>query len=190
MLLWQGRVQIDLLPFGNIQDENAKVSIEGTGLTSLSMPGFKEIYDSGLPEAELEGEHRFKFCTLPGIVILKLTAWEDRPEIRGSDIKDIMTILYHFFGIYTDQIYKHHSDLFYNDDFGLHLIAARIMGREMKKIAVRNEKLYDRITNLLDKNTLDVNTSEIAKIMAKLANTSVEESLKPLSEIRLGFQER
>jgi len=161
-----------------------------TGLTSLNMPGFKEIYENGLPEVELEGEHRFKFCTLPGIVILKLIAWEDRPEMRSGDLKDIMTILSHFFEMYTDQIYEHHSDLFGNDDFGLHLIAARVMGREMKKIAVRNEKLYDRLTNLLDKNTIDVNTSEIAKIMANLANTSVEESLKPLSEIRLGFQDR
>lgn len=190
VLLWQGKMQVDLLPFGNIEDEDAKVSVKGTGLTSLNMPGFREIYESGLPEVELEGEHRFKFCTLPGIVILKLIAWEDRPEMRSGDLKDIMTILSHFFEMYTDQIYEHHSDLFGNEGFGLHLIAARVMGREMKKIAVRNEKLYDRITNLLDKNTLDVNTSEIAKIMAKLANTSVEESLKPLSEIRLGFQDR
>ncbi len=188
VLLWQGRMQVDLLPFGNIEDENAKVSFEGTGLTSLNMPGFMEIYESGLPEVEFEGEHRFKFCTLPGIVILKLIAWEDRPEIRRDDLKDILTILSHFFEMYTDQIYEHHSDLFGDDDFGLDLIAARVMGREMKKIAIRNEKLYERLTNLLEKNTMDVNTSEIGKIMANWANTTVEESLKPLFEIQLGFQ--
>jgi predicted nucleotidyltransferase len=188
VLFWQGRMQVDLLPFGNIEDENAKVSLEGTGLTSLNMPGFKEIYESGLPEVELEGEHRFKFCTLPGIVILKLIAWEDRPEIRRDDLKDILTILTYFFEMYTDQIYEHHSDLFGDDDFGLNLIAARVMDREMKKIAIRNEKLYERLTNLLEKNTMDVNTSEIGKIMAIWANTTVAESLKPLVEIQLGFR--
>lgn len=188
VLLWQGRMQVDLLPFGNIEDENAKVSFEGTGLTSLNMPGFMEIYESGLPELELEGKHRFKFCTLPGIVILKLIAWEDRPEIRRDDLKDILTILTHFFEMYTDQIYEHHSNLFGDDDFGLNLIAARVMGREMKKIAIRNEKLYERLTNLLEKNTMDVNTSEIGKIMANWVNTTVEESLKPLLEIQLGFR--
>ena len=188
VLLWQGRMQVDLLPFGNIEDENAKVSLEGTGLTSLNMPGFKEIYESGLPEVELNGEHRFKFCTLPGIVILKLIAWEDRPEIRRDDLKDILTILTHFFEMYTDQIYEHHSDLFGDDDFGLDLIAARVMGREMKKIAIRNEKLYERLTNLLEKNTMGVNTSEIGKIMAIWANTTVADSLKPLVEIQLGFR--
>ncbi len=188
VLLWQGRMQVDLLPFGSIEDENAKVNFDGTGLTSLNMPGFKEIYDSGLPEVELEGEHRFKFCTLPGIVILKLIAWEDRPEIRRDDLKDVLTILSHFFGMYTDLIYEHHSDLFGNDDFGLDLIAARVMGREMSKIAGRNEKLYGRLSNLLEKNTMDVNTSEIGKIMANMANTTVAESLKPLVEIQLGFR--
>lgn len=188
VLLWQGRMQVDLLPFGNIEDENAKLSIEGTGGTSLNMPGFMEIYESGLPELELEGEHRFKFCTLPGIVILKLIAWEDRPEIRRDDLRDILTILTHFFEMYTDQIYEHHSDLFGGDEFGLNLIAARVMGREMKKIAIRNEKLYERLTNLLEKNTMDVNTSEIGKIMANWGNTTVAESLKPLLEIQLGFR--
>ncbi len=188
VLLWQGRMQVDLLPFGNIEDKNAKVSLEGTGLTSLNMPGFKEIYESGLPEAELEGEHRFKFCTLPGIVILKLIAWEDRPEIRRDDLKDILTILSHFFEMYTDQIYKLHSDLFGNDDFGLDLIAARVMGREMNKIASRNEKLHGRLSHLLEKNTMDVSKSQIAKIMANMSDTTVEESLRPLSEMWLGFQ--
>ncbi|WP_031442325.1 hypothetical protein [Arenibacter algicola] len=188
VLLWQGRMQVDLLPFGNIEDENFKVSIEGTGGTSLNMPGFMEIYENGLPEVELEGKHRFKFCNLPGIVILKLIAWEDRPEIRRDDLKDILTILTHFFEMYTDQIYEHHSDLFGDDDFGLNLIAARVMGREMKKIGIRNEKLNERLTNLLEKNTMDVNTSEIGKIMANWANTTVEESLKPLLEIQRGFQ--
>lgn len=188
VLLWQGRMQVDLLPFGNIEVENAKVSFEGTGLTSLNMPGFMEIYENGLPEVELEKKHRFKFCTLPGIVILKLIAWEDRPEIRRDDLKDILTILTHFFEMYTEQIYEHHSDLFGDDDFGLNLIAARVMGREMRKIGIRNEKLNERLTNLLEKNTMDVNTSEIGKIMAIWSNSTVEESLKPLLEIQRGFQ--
>ena len=90
--------------------------------------------------------------------------------------------------MYTDQIYEHHSDLFGDHDFELNLIAARVMGREMEKIAIRNGKLYERLTNLLEKNTMDVNTSEIGKIMANSANTIVAESLKPLVEIQLGFR--
>jgi predicted nucleotidyltransferase len=106
VLVWKSVIQVDLLPFGEIEDKNAGVTIEGSGLTSLNMPGFKEIYDEGLPEVELEEIHKFKFCTLPGIVILKLVAWQDRPEIRRDDIKDVSNILKHFFDMYAEEIFE------------------------------------------------------------------------------------
>ena len=111
-MIWKGIIQVDLLPFGEIEGKGAYVSVEGTGRTNVSVPGFKEIYDAGLPQAELEGEHHFKFCTLPGIVLLKLMAYEDRPEIRRDDIKDISKILKHFFDMYSEEIYANHLDLF------------------------------------------------------------------------------
>ena len=78
LLIYKERIQVDLLPFGAIEDEDRKVTVEGTGYTTVHVPGFAEIYSAGLPEMDLEGKNQFKFCTLPGIVILKLLAWDDR----------------------------------------------------------------------------------------------------------------
>jgi predicted nucleotidyltransferase len=36
---------------------------------------------------------------LSGIIILKLLAWDDRPEERREDKKDISDILHHFFNM-------------------------------------------------------------------------------------------
>ena len=138
VLKWKNIIQIDLMPFGEIEAKPSTITVEGTGLTSLNMPGFKEIYDSGLPEAELEEKHRFKFCTLPGIVLLKLLAFQERPEIRRDDIKDISKILKHFFDMYADEIYEKHNDLFGDTDINLNWIAARVLGRDMSKIAQLN----------------------------------------------------
>lgn len=88
-LLWDGRIVIDLMPFGAIEDFDGGVTVTGTGFTSIDVPAFKEIYQAGLPNIELENKHQFKCCTLPGIVILKLLAWQDRPESRRKDIIDI-----------------------------------------------------------------------------------------------------
>lgn len=74
VLIWKNKMQVDLLPFGAIEDLDGDVIANGIGLTSMSLQGFKEIYDEGLPEIEVEEKHLFKFCTLPGIVILKLIA--------------------------------------------------------------------------------------------------------------------
>jgi len=189
VLLWKGIVQIDLLPFGNMVDEDSKVSIEGVGLTSLSMPGFMEVYNAGLPNVDFEGKHLFKFCTLPGIVILKLLAWEDRPEIRKDDIKDIGTLLQHFFTMYSDQIYEHHSDLFGDLDIDLTEIAARVMGREIKQITARNTKLHNRLTALLRENTQDMRTSRIALLLSQYFDNTVETNIRLLLEMQAGLQE-
>ncbi len=101
VLIWQDGTQVDLLPFGAIEDDNRRVTVQGTGYTSVHVDGFLEVYEQQLPEVELGGVHRFKFCTLPGIVLLKLIAWDDRPESRRSDILDISHILAHFFDIYS-----------------------------------------------------------------------------------------
>jgi predicted nucleotidyltransferase len=100
VLLWKDMAEVDLLPFGAIQDEEGSVTVQGTGFTTIHVPGLNEVYEEGLPDLVLEETHTFKFCTLPGIVLLKLIAWNDRPEIRRDDINDISDILNHFFEMY------------------------------------------------------------------------------------------
>ena len=179
---------MDLLPFGEIKDKNAGVTIEDSGLTSLNMPGFKEIYDDGLPVVELEEIHKFKFCTLPGIVILKLVAWQDRPEIRRDDIKDVSNILKHFFDMYAEEIFENHNDLFGDNAFELHLIAARVMGIKINKIAKRNETLHNRLKDLLEVSTNNKDT-EIAKIMLKFYENTIEDNLIIREQIKIGYLE-
>lgn len=188
VLVWKGFIQVDLLPFGEIEDKNAGVTIEGSGLTSLNMPGFKEIYDDGLPVVELEEIHKFKFCTLPGIVILKLVAWQDRPEIRRDDIKDVSNILKHFFDMYAEEIFENHNDLFGSEEAELNLIAARVMGREMSKIAKRNESLFNRLQKLLEINSNN-NDSEMAKIMLEFFANTIEDNIKVIQQIKEGYLE-
>jgi predicted nucleotidyltransferase len=189
VLLWKNGMQVDLLPFGGIEDEEGRVTVEGTGFTSVHVPGFSEVYEEGLPELELNEVHRFKFCTLPGIVVLKLIAWHDRPEARRSDIKDISNILHHFFDMYDNEIFDNHYDLFEGEKTDLKHIAATVMGREMKKIAQRNEKLYDRIQEILHINTTNLVDSPIGLIMTEHFNNTVEENIILLQHLRRGFTE-
>ena len=188
VLIWKGFVQVDLLPFGAIEGHGDSVSIDGIGLTTVNVPAFKEIYDYGLPTAELEEKHTFKFCTLPGIVLLKLIAFQDRPEIRRDDIKDISKILKHFFDMYANEIFDNHNDLFGNNP-DLNLLAARVMGREIAKIAKANTELYERVTALLVVNTERPATSEIGKVMAEFFENTIEDNVNVLMEILKGFIE-
>jgi predicted nucleotidyltransferase len=187
VLFYKDKMQVDLLPFGAVEDENHMVTIEGTGYTRVHVPGFAEIYSSGLPEMELAGKHRFKCCTLPGIVILKLLAWHDRPESRRGDILDISDILHHFFSIYDNEIWENHSDLFDNEEADLLHIAARVMGREIRKIVVQNEELLKGIENILANDIADESKSRIGSVMTAYFNNTVQDNVVLLKALKEGI---
>jgi len=189
VLIWKENLEVDLLPFGAIDDGDTKFTSNGLGLTSISLQGFTEIYNDGLPTLDLEGKHQFKFCTLPGIVLLKLIAWDDRPESRRDDIKDISDILNHFFDMNDNEIFENHHDLFEKEEASLKHIAAMVMGREMSKIAKKNELLFSRIVGILDSNTLVSQNSEMAKIMVEYYDNTIDDNVQLLKHLRQGFSE-
>ena len=189
VLIWKDGTEVDLLPFGAIEDENRRVSVSGNGYSTMHVDGFKEVYAQELPEIELEEIHQFKICTLPGIVLLKLIAWDDRPEARRDDIKDISDILNHFFNMYQDIIWEKHSDLFEDDNSELLNIAARALGREIAGIAIRDERLHKRIRHILKSNTAEPHTSKMALIMREYFDNTVQENFLLLQELKQGFEE-
>ena len=187
-VLIKDNMEVDLLPFGAIEDEDCKVTVQGTGYTTVHVPGFKEVYEADLPKIELDGDHTFKFSTLPGIVLLKLLAWQDRPETRRDDIKDISDILNHLFNMYDNEIWENHHDLF-DKEADLKLIATRVMGREMRKIALRNEKLFSRIEGILNANTNDLPNSKMAAVMIEYFDNTMEDNVLLLQQLKKGFTE-
>lgn len=186
VLIWQNGKEVDLMPF---EDATAKgsISIASVGLTDLKVDGFKEVYESQLPEVELEDTHRFKFCSLPGIVLLKLIAWSDRPEWRESDITDISYIIEHFYTIHEEEIWEHHNDLFPNDDSEEYKdieLAAQVLGRKVGAIAKPNQPLVNRLQQILSK-TQD----RIAIIMTSYFDSTIEENKRILRRLLQGIEE-
>lgn len=90
--------QIDLLPFGSIEIEGKKI-IDKSGFTRTDVHGFREVYEEAVKEVLFEDKHSFKVATLAGIVILKLISYDDRPELRSQDVKDIAAIIDHYFDL-------------------------------------------------------------------------------------------
>lgn len=190
-VLIKDNTEVDLFPFGAIEDEDSKVTIQGTGYTSVHVPGFKEVYDANLPELELNDGHTFKFSTLPGIVMLKLLAWHDRPEMRRDDIKDISDVLNHFYTMYDETIWNDHNDLYTDENMEMPEIhiAARVMGREISKIAKQNEQLFARIDGILETNTADIANSHMATIMIEYFDNTMEDSVTLIKQLKQGFTE-
>lgn len=90
--------------------------------------------------------------------------------------------------MYAEEIFENHNDLFGDNAFELHLISARVMGREINKIAKRNEMLHNRLKDLLEVSTNNKDI-EIAKIMVEFYENTIEDNLAILEQLKTGYLE-
>ena len=180
--------QIDLLPFGALEIEGKRM-VDKEGFFHTNISGFKEVYEGATEEVKFEGKYNFKVSTLAGIIILKLIAYDDRPEMRSNDISDIAAIIRYYFDLENDLIYEDHIDLFTEDAHSTEYIAARVLGRQMKTILARNALLRERVISILQTNA---QLPENSKIGLRLVNgniQTIDEAILILKEIITGIEE-
>ena len=179
---------IDLLPFGSLEIEGKKI-VDKEGLVHTNVSGFNEVYDQAIEEVSFEGKYRFNVATLAGIVILKFISYDDRPEMRSQDIKDIGAILDNYFELETETIFAKHADLFENVESDLTKIAARVLGRQMRPALNKNTLLKERLLSILHQNTGSVNESAIGFLLHDESPATIEYQVDLLKEIIAGIDD-
>ena len=182
VLIWKDQTQVDLIPFGDLEREGI-ATVKGTGFTSMNVEGFREVFEQASEEIETDNQ-RFKVCTLPGIVILKLIAWDDRPEVRRDDIDDIAEIIKNYFHMNYEEIFEHHNDIF-TDDIELDEIASQFLGREIGKIISENPKLIERIKGILENGLAESNN--LAELFASESYETIDYSKSLISHMLKGI---
>jgi predicted nucleotidyltransferase len=135
--------------------------------------------------------HVFKVATLPAIVLLKLIAFDDRPEKRLKDASDIANTINLYFELQADLIYAEHSDLFLVSEeqlnkISLQEIAAVVLGREIKKIIDKNQLLLGRIKRILTDHVDQEEKSAFARNMAEETGSTLAEVVSWLKHMLIG----
>ena len=181
-------LQIDILPFGGEMEIDEAVTVSGPGLNSIHVNGFQEVFDKGTQQMEIRTGHRFKIATLPAIVLLKLIAFDDRPEHRIKDARDITNIIQNFFEIQPDLVYAH-SDLFEdeNDSSTMTEIASIVIGREIRGIAEPNAELMSRLCQILSNHIAESEKSLFVRTMVAGGRETVETSVNWLDKVLHGL---
>jgi len=149
-LKYAGLTDVDLLPFGGLELNSEVLLNRGEGVARLAVTGFAEVYQHGTQLVTLDEQFTFRVCDLPGMVLLKLIAYDDRPESRGKDLSDISFILKHYLDIAEPELYEQHADLLENV-VSLEQTAARILGRHIRPLLEPSLPLRTRVTGILDK---------------------------------------
>lgn len=177
-------IAIDLLPFGQIEENDTANFNER--YTDLHVLGFKEVMQHAVPVAIEE-----KFAQIPplhGMVILKLIAWNDRPEERDNDLKDILLIIKEYFDFNSDEIFEFYFDTF-PDEFDKIIVAARVLGRKAAEIIQVSEKVKNRVLQVLHNNTTNIEKSPIAERWTRENDWTIEYAISILKHFKLGITE-
>src|ERR1700743_1241212 len=86
-LFYKQAIELDLLPFGNIENEARETRIHRPRLFVMDMPGFIEAFPAAREIQIIEGTN-LKVCSLEGLILLKLMAYSDNP-MRTKDLSNM-----------------------------------------------------------------------------------------------------
>lgn len=187
-LIYKNSYELDLLPFGEIVNEKGLVELKAKKTFTLDMPGFAEVYPSTNSIITDQG-FELKVCSLPGVVLLKLIAWEDRNH-RTKDIQDIEYIIRNLYLLEIEEIASSNGDLLdllENETHYTEAVTARYIGRIIGKMLKDSTTLLNRVEQLLIRNIQDIDNSPMGKIMSF---DTLEESIRIIEQIYLGIQDK
>jgi predicted nucleotidyltransferase len=184
-------IAIDILPFGEIEENNT-VNFNERNI-DFHVLGMSTILSSaGAKSVQIE-EKLVNIPSLPGMILLKLVAWSDRPEKRENDLSDILLIIKKYYWLMSEFITDQHFDLFeLLDDSVLsqHIVASRVLGREAAEYLRLSDQLRERVFLVLEQNINDQYQSAIAKDWAGKLDESVEYTLSLLQAFLDGINEK
>lgn len=133
---------IDLIPFGGI-DQNDHVILDDPR-TEISVYGYREVTE----EAVIIND-KYRVVTLPGLCILKLIAYNEKPEWRMKDWQDFLIIMSSYDEIAGEKLFEGDYDDLIDGDFEYNIASARMLGRHMAVILKKNEQMRNHIVEVL-----------------------------------------
>ncbi len=181
-------IPLDLLPFGQIKEDN-ETTREGAAILSINLEGFSEVYTHGLTIVEIEND-KIQVCSIPSVILLKLIAYDDRPENRPKDPLDIDSIMKHYPSIEMEFIWAEYTFLYEEDrgDLSSEEIGIKVLGYEISKIIHENKKLINRTLNILTR-AINLDSKLAQQMIQDAEKETIESKSKILKTLKEGIQE-
>ncbi|HNX77742.1 MAG TPA: hypothetical protein PLM07_19680 [Candidatus Rifleibacterium sp.] len=185
-------VPVDIVPFGQISDDQHNIFWPPERAFKMSVLGFQEAYESSISIMLHEApELSIKIPTLPGLALLKIISWNERFPERGKDALDLLLIMdnYSETGI-ENRLYQEES-LLNEENFDLKNASIRLLGKDMAKLAT--SETYDTVKSILKNETDKEGLNRLANSMLSIKinyDNQLNSIMLKLAKLRQGFNER
>lgn len=136
-LKYRGELLVDILPFGDIADAKGEIRWPPDEDIVMSMVGFQDAYRASRKvRVRASPPLDILVASIPGLTILKLVSWADRPQARSRDAVDLAYILDKYLDVDNnyDRLLEAHMDLVGIEGFDYVRAGARLLGRDIAGI--------------------------------------------------------
>ena len=196
-LLFRGERLLDILPFGGIADPKGEIRWPPNGHLVMSVVGFEDAYLAAQHVRVRANPPLDVLVASPaGLAIMKLTAWAERPEERKRDARDLAHIIENYLDVGNyERLLEDHRDLVEVENFDYVRAGARLLGRDIARIAKPETKT--KIEEILARETAEDSRYRLIQAIMAGSRAVVDEGKKPfdehlaaLRELRAGIKDR
>lgn len=133
-----------------------------------------------------------RICTPPAMVMLKLIAWDEKYPEREKDAQDIEFIASHYIDAGNDsRLDEEDTDLREEEHFDYEMASARILGRDIAKIA--GAETLSLLLTILERETKEDSNFRLVTDMNRNSNLfeeRFEQNRSILLQLKLGRTDR
>ena len=129
-------LSVDLVPFGNIENDDRRIAWPPGGDIVMDVFGFSESF-SGAEKVLMPGNVKISIVGLPALALLKIIAWDDRHRrFPGKDAADLNLILRSYLAVPRNQerLWSDFAEWAGSPDFDYELSGARMLGHDIRDL--------------------------------------------------------
>jgi predicted nucleotidyltransferase len=155
-ILYQGRLEMDLIPFGGVENANGSISWPPRGEEVMTVAGYREALASAI-DVKLPENQRILVVSLPMLVVLKIVAWSERHTAAPrKDATDLFLILKNYLDARNQQrLYEEAAHLLEDNNFDYERAGAWLAGQDaanaLQTDGATRADTHKAISTILDK---------------------------------------
>lgn len=149
-LTYRGVRQLDIVPFGGIEQKSGEIAWPPEFTTVMSTIGLRQAHARALQIIIAEGRS-LPFASPAALALMKLIAWSERgSSVHRKDARDLSLLLMNYLRVGNEErLYTEHAALLDEADFDFSAAGARILGRDLASIAGRDTRIH--LEHILEK---------------------------------------
>jgi len=189
-LSYKNNIPIDLVPFGAVEVEGAINWPPDFNIT-MSVIGFDDAYRAtALIRFQDKPVLDINVITPAALAILKLIAWKERRHEHSKDALDLAFLLTEYINANNiERVTEEHHDLLLEDDFDYDICSARLLGRDIVKIAsITTKQVLDEL--LADETGEQVQYNLVEAMQSRDGGSKFPRNLKLLDALKKGLNDK